>query len=477
MRQSFVGPIILIGVGLLFLANNLRPDLSPWRLLLDYWPYLLIIWGVVRLAEIAFLASRNQPLPKRGVSGGEWGLIIFISLVAGGMWFTLDTRDKIRSGRINMRGLQIFGETFEYPVSANLNTTKTPRIIVENRRGNVRLVGSDRESIQVSGHTSIMNLDRAGADRINDRIKLELTAQGDQVVIRTNHERGGTDNRVESDLEIQVPKGSTVECRGTYGDFDVSQIAGNLEVNSENAGVRGQDIGGNVRVDLRRSDVVRLTRVKGNVDVKGARADDLELVEVAGQVIVEGEFRGSLDFRKIDKGLRFTSDRTNLNVERLRGRVHISDGDMEVEDILGPMKLRSRSKDVRVSGFSSPMEIDLERGDIELSPGSSTLGTVIAKTSSGSVTMHLPENSRYDLDAVTRRGEVDNLFGSPLERREEDRGGSIRGRNGGPRIILETGRGSMTITKGGAMSSRVDTVPPEAPKAPLAPKPPTAVER
>ncbi|MBM3761129.1 MAG: DUF4097 domain-containing protein [Acidobacteria bacterium] len=481
MKNSFVGPVVLIGVGVLFLANNLRPDLSPWRLLADYWPYLLIIWGVIRLVEIAWLASRNQPLPKRGVSGGEWGLIIFVSLFASGMWLAYDAREKIRSGRVNLRGLQIFGESFEYPVSASVTAGKTPRIIVENRRGNVRLVGGDSDKVTVSGHNTVMGLDRTEADRINERMKLEVTVQGDQVVIRTNQERVNTDNRVDSDLEVQIPKGASVECRGTRGDFDVSHITGNYEVTSENAGVRGQDIGGNVRVDIRRSDIVRLLKVKGNVDVKASRGEDIELDEVTGQAIVAGQFTGSVDFRRVEKLLRFESEATNLSVEKLKGRARLSDGDLEVEDILGPMKLRSRSKDVRVSGFATPVEIDLNRGDIELSPGSSTLSTIIAKTSSGAVTMHLPENAKYDIEAKTRRGEVENLFGNALDRVEEDRGGVIRGKNGGPRIVLETERGTMTVTRGGTMSSRMDLkyppAAPSAPVAPAAPKPPTVVER
>lgn len=480
MKNSFVGPIVLIGVGVLFLANNLRPDLSPWRLIADYWPYLLIIWGVVRLLEITWMASRNQPLPRRGVSGGEWWLIIMISMISTGAWFAFDARDRIRSGRVNMRGLQIFGESFEYPVSASVSCGKTPRIIVENRRGNVRLVGGDADQVVVSGHKTVMGLDKNEADKISERMKLEVSVQGDQVVIRTNQERAGTDNRVDSDLEVQIPKGASVECRGTRGDFDVSRITGNFEVNSDNAGVRGQDIGGNVRVDLRRSDIVRLNRVKGNVDVKGSRAEDIELDEISGEVIVQGQFTGNIDFRRIDKGMKFVSDATNLTIDRLRGRAHLSDGDLEVEDILGPMKLRSRSKDVRVSGFATPVEIELDRGDIELSPGSSMLSAITAKTSSGAVVMHLPENAKYDLDAVTRRGEIENEFGSPLDRHEEDRGGWIRGKNGGPKVVLETGRGRMTVTRGGTMSSRMETgavAAPRAPRAPEAPKPPTVVER
>ena len=475
MRNSFVGPIVLIGLGAIFLANNLRVDISAWRLVADYWPYLLIVWGVIRLAEIAFLASRNQPLPRRGLGGGEWVVIVLVTLVASGINFGSDMRDRIRTGRVNVRGLQLFGETFEYPLNASLACSKTPRIIVENRRGNVRLIGSDTDKVNVTGHNTIFGIDKNEADRINQRMKLEVLLQGDQVIIRTNQESAGSDNKIESDLEVQIPTGATVECRGTRGDFDVSQIAGNFEVNSENAGVRGQDIGGNVRIDLRRSDIVRLVRVKGNVEVKGARADEIEVDQVAGQVIVDGQFTGSIDFRRIDKSLRFTSSATTLNIDRLRGRAHMSDGDLEVEDIQGPLKLRcTNSKDVRISGFSSPLDIDLHRGDIELSPSTSAPAAIVAKTESGSVTLHLPENAKFDIEARSRRGEIDNRYGAPLSTREEDHGGVIRGGNGGPRIALETYRGTMTITRGGAMQSKTELL---APKPPVPPKIPAPVER
>lgn len=477
MRNSFVGPIVLIALGALFLLNNLRVDISVWRLIADYWPYLLIVWGFIRLAEIAYLASRNQPLPRRGLGGGEWGVIVLVTLIASGASIGNDMRDRFRTGRANFRGIQFFGESFEYPVVAKASVPKAPRIVVENRHGNVRLIGMDTDTVNVSGHNTIFGLDRTEADRISSRMRLELSVQGDQVVIRTNQESAGSDNKVESDLEVQIPKGSTVECRGTRGDFDVSQIAGNFEVNSENAGVRGQDIGGNVRIDLRRSDIVRLVRVKGNVDVKGNRAGEIEVDQIGGQVTVDGQFAGSIDFQRVEKSLRFTSAATTLNIDRLGGRAHMSDGDLEVEGIQGPLKLRcTKSKDVRVSGFSSPIDIDLHRGDIELSPDNPNVATMTAKTESGAVTIHLPENAKFDLEARSRRGELDNRFGSPLNTHEENHGGVIRGGNGGPRIGLETYRGSMTVTKGGAATGRMEA--PKAPKAPVTPlAPPVPVER
>ena len=480
MRGSFVTPLILVGLGALLLWNNIRPDISIWSLIAEFWPYLLIVWGVIRLAEILFLAARNRPLPARGVSGGEWALIVIFSMVGSGFVFANDFRERIRSGRVNVRGIQIFGENFDYPVKASATVPAKPRIIVENRRGNIRLVGSNTTQLVVTGRNAIQALDRTAADQIAERIKLEINVTGDQVIVRTNLENGGPDNRAEADLDIQIPQGASVECRGTFGDFDVSQIQGAFTVNSDNAGVRGQDIGGDVRIEVRRSDIIRLTKVAGNVEVKGARAEDIELDQVAGLVSIDGQFTGDVDFRHLAKSLRFNSKQTDLNVDRLAGRLHMSGGDLEGEDIKGLLRLRSRSKDVRLTGFEGGLDIELDRGDIELQPSRTGSGIVSAKTSSGNLTLHLPESAKFDLDAYTRKGEIDNAYGSPLRQSESNHGGSIRGSVGsGPRLKLETNRGRLTVTKGGIFESHFDIppVPPLAPAAPKVPKPPSLVER
>ena len=73
-RGSIVGPIILILIGLLFLANNLRPDVPMLEFLGQYWPFLLIGWGLVRLVEILIWAVRGNLCPRRvfRAASGRW---------------------------------------------------------------------------------------------------------------------------------------------------------------------------------------------------------------------------------------------------------------------------------------------------------------------------------------------------------------------------------------------------------------------
>ena len=48
-RGSLFAPLLLIGLGALFLVRNVYPDLQILPYLAKYWPFLLILWGVLRL--------------------------------------------------------------------------------------------------------------------------------------------------------------------------------------------------------------------------------------------------------------------------------------------------------------------------------------------------------------------------------------------------------------------------------------------
>jgi hypothetical protein len=81
-RGSYGFGIVLIVVGLLFLASNLRPNLDPWPLLWKYWPLLLILLGVAKLWD--HMSNRNNP--QRGsssfISGGLIAVIV-VALIVG----------------------------------------------------------------------------------------------------------------------------------------------------------------------------------------------------------------------------------------------------------------------------------------------------------------------------------------------------------------------------------------------------------
>ncbi len=75
-RGGLVGPIILIGIGVIFLLNNLGvTSVNLWELVIRLWPILLIGWG------LDILIGRRSLALSLGVLG------VTLALVAGGVWW------------------------------------------------------------------------------------------------------------------------------------------------------------------------------------------------------------------------------------------------------------------------------------------------------------------------------------------------------------------------------------------------------
>jgi len=446
-RGSVIGPLLLILIGGLLLMNNLRPELSVLEGVIRYFPFLLIGWGFLRLCEILYWAYGGKPLPERGISGGEWGLIVLLTVLASGA-FVVRQRVGWPPDQIRVRGIEVFGETYDYQIDEQTFTAgKASRVVIENLRGNTRVVGADAAEVKVSGRKTVRTLQQSDADESDKITPLEIVNQGDAIVIRTNQDRVGSERRLTADLEITVPRGVSVEGRGRYGDFDFTDIGGDVEVSSDNAGVRIQNVQGNVRIDLRKSDIVRAINVRGNVDLKG-RGDDVEIQDVAGQVTVNGAYFGELQFRNLAKLLRFEGPQTNFRVERCPGQIRMARSHFEGENLIGPMQITGKSKDIQIAGFTGTLEISIERGDIELKPSQVPLGRMEIKTRAGNIVFGVPEKASFDLRAESEKGDVENEFGPPFQADSSGRGGSLRGSTGdGPSVVLTTGRGSVTIRK------------------------------
>ncbi len=487
-RSSLIGPLLLMAIGALFLARNLYPQLPILDYLARYWPFALIAWGFLRLAEILFWAATEKPLPRHGISGGEWALVIFLVIFGSSLYAFRSSDSWWRHGPISVGGIDMFGESFEYPLSADKQAGKTPKLVIESFRGNARITGTDGEAVKITGRKTIRSLQQRDADKANQDTPLELVEQGGQLIVRTNQDKVVGSQRISEDLEITVPKGASIEAHGRYGDFDITDVDGPAEVVSDNAGVRMQNMGGDVRVDLRRSDLIRAINVKGSVDLKG-RGNDIELQNIDGQVTVTGSYSGVLQLRNLSKPLRFEGVQTKFNVEKIPGQVRLALGDFTASNLVGPILLTGRSKDVQISDFTQALEISVDRGDIEIRPGKTPLSKMEVRTGSGDVELALPPKAQFDLKAASNRGDVTNDYGAPLKGEPDGHGATLQGSVGaGPMLSITTDRGTVTVRKAAADEQAVTfpdvpsagenpPAPPKPPKPPKAPKPAKPVEQ
>lgn len=446
---SLVGPVLLIGLGSLLLLHTFRPQLGLLEVFGRYWPFLLIGWGVVRLLEIIYWRARRLPLPTYGISGGEWTAVVLICLIGSGLNAAHRYRPWERLGIVAAKRLEIFGRSYEYPIAEQRCPAPRPmHVLVENLRGNMRIIGADTQEIRVSGRKTVRAVDDNEAAEADRRTPLELTQQAERLVLRTNLDRVAADLRVSAHIELTVPRGTAVQVRGRDGDLEATAL-GSLEFTNESGSVRARNISGHVRFNLGRTALVRLVEAVGPADIAVRRGRDLEIEAVKGAVTLEGYYSGDVRLASVLGPVRFQNAQTTLRLERLPGLIQMDLGDLTGLRLEGPVHFSSsRAYDIQLDEFTQGAEISVESGDIRLRPAASALGAVRASTRSGDIELALPEEAAFQLRARTARGAVFNHFGPPLrEASEGERGALLTGGTTGHLMHLETMRGSITVRK------------------------------
>ena len=444
--RSITGPLILVIIGVLFLLNNLGHDIPFWRYLADYWPFLLIGLGVIRLAEVLFYVSKGSTLPPRANAGGGffWIVVVCVCLAIWG------GQNGIHIGRLNAPGsVSILGSVFDYGVDVNAPgayTDGVTRIVLDNIDGDLTVHGGDGLDVKVTGHKTVRAFSRSDADRADKETAVHLVHEGDSLVLRADQPAHSGMLSISTDLDIVVPKGLNVEARGR-GDLNIEDVAGTVSVTDSRGDVRINNIGKDVRVESARGGLVRAAGVKGTVDLQG-RGGDVQLEDVSGQVTVNGEFSGTLEFRALAKPVHFESAHSDFRAEQVPGSVTIDLGDMKLDNVVGPVKFRTQSRDIEANDVSNSLELNVDRGDIQVSASKAPLPKMDIHTRNGDVALTLPDNAGFDLDSKTGAGEAENDFGSPLENHSDGHSATIKGKVGnGPQLVVVTDRGTLSIKK------------------------------
>lgn len=442
--RSITGPLILVIIGVVFLLNNLGHDIHFWTYVTEYWPFLLIGIGVIRLAEVLFHVSQGSTLPPRSGPGGPFVWIVLL-LVCIAIW---GGENGIHIGRLNAPGsMSILGSVFDYSVSANSNTDGVTRLVLDNIDGDLTVHGqAEGGDVKATGHKTVRAFSHNEADRADRESGIHLTRQGDSLVLRADTPAHSGMLSISTDLDVVVPRGLNLEVRGR-GDLNIEDMAGTVNVTDSRGDVRLNNIGKDVRVEASRGGLVRAAGVKGTVDLQG-RGGDVQLEDIAGQVTVNGEFSGTLEFQKLAKPLHFESSHSDFRAEQVPGSITMDLGSMKLDNVVGPVKFRTGTRDIDARDVSNSLELNVDRGDIQVSASKLPLPRMDLHSHNGDITLTLPDNATFDLDGKTGAGEAENDFGGPLENHSDGRSAYIKGRVGnGPQLVVVTDRGTLAIKK------------------------------
>jgi len=443
-QRSLAGPLILIAIGGVFLLNNLRPEFSVWEAIGQWWPFLLIGFGSIQLAEVLFYFNRGQVIARRGLSTGQAALLVLICVA---VYAGTNRRRGIHINNFDGSGVEIFGEQYDYPINAQGDATGVTMLVLDNLRGNVTVNGSDSTNYSAEGHKSVKGFNKAEADQTDGKTQVRFVRDGTQLIVRTDERSAIDTRRLSTDMEIHVPRGVSVEARGRSGDLTLNSLGGMLDVQSDRGDIRLSDIGGNARVVVAHSGLVRAADLKSNLNVEG-HGGDVQLENIAGQVTVTGSYSGTLEFKNLAQPLHFQSDRTELRIAQVAGTFTMDLGDIRASHLVGPVKMKTRSRDVHVEDFTDTMDLEIERGDIDLTPGKLPLARIDVRSKNGNVDLTLPERAEFDLHANTGQGDVHNDYGTAVRAENEGRSGTLRSVVGrGSAINISTARGTISVKK------------------------------
>jgi DUF4097 and DUF4098 domain-containing protein YvlB len=469
-QRSVAGPVVLILLGVVLLLTTMRV-LHPQPLLHwfgTYWPALIILWGVIKLIE--YQQAQREGTRPQGIGGG--GVVLLIFLIVFGLSATQASRfnwDEIRD-HMNMgdEDMTLFGHNYSYDDQLQQDFPVGSSLRINNDRGAVNVTVSDDNQIHVAAHKRINADNQQEADKFNPATKPQITASANAVTLNANTQGSG-DRTVTTDLDVSVPRKAAVVISTRRGDVSVLGRDGDVEISSQHGDVAASDVNGKVSVNLSGGSA-RISDISGDVSVQG-RADDISVADIKGAAQLNGEF-DSLKLGKIAGAVGFKSARTDMEFSRLNGDLDMDSGDLRASDLIGPFRLTTRSKDVRLNGVDGNVRLENENGAVEIHM--SKLGSIQLSNRNSDVQIYIPDKASFQLDARSRGGEIESDFNAlKIENGNDQATATGTVGEGGPHLVINNEHGGIELRKGSVVAEA--PVPPKPPRPP-APKVPVPTE-
>lgn len=460
--RSMAGPFVLIVVGTVFLLSTMH--VLSWgrlaHLFANYWPVLLILWGVIKVFE--HMQAQRQGLRPSGIGAG--GVMLVVMIVVFGLIAT-------QLDRVNWSGLRddfnfddsdfnhLFnGNTYNYDDHLEQDFPAGASLKVIDTRGAISVHPSDDNKIVVVVRKRIGSENQTDADKYNTETKPTITTIGGLVTIDAKADAAG-DHPVETDFDISVPRKAAVTINSHRGDVNVSGRDANVDISAQRSDTSVQDVTGSVKIAQERG-TVRVQQVNGDVQV-GKRLNEVSVSDVKGSVQLEGEFQESVKLERIAKTITFKSSRTDMEFSRLDGSLDLDSDELRADQVTGPLHLTTRSKNIRLEGVSGDVRLQDDNGAVELAMR--TVGNVQIDNRNGTVQLSLPDKAGFRLDAHVRDGEIQSDFPElkvSNEEREARASGSVG--NGLSHIVINNQHEGVEIRKASTLATpAVAPVPPQ----------------
>ena len=245
-------------------------------------------------------------------------------------------RQRAQQQREATRNWPVVTEAFTQTLRLGRNGT----FDLQNAAGNIVVRGGGGDEVRIDAVKSVRHRVESTARAALPELRINVIERGGNVEVRTEQPRRG--NAVSSvEYTVAVPRGASVVLQTVSGDVRVTDIGGELRVQSASGSITAASV--------RR--VRELRSVSGTIDVSDGESDELTAHTLGGDVLVRNLKGRVLDLQTV------TGDVRLIGVEVDRARLESMAGDLDYAGRLarsGRYDFQTHSGDIRVSPSGNP---------------------------------------------------------------------------------------------------------------------------
>lgn len=434
MRQWRVGTftigIILVVLGVMMLAAQINgfPALDQ---ILKWWPAALIMLGI---EVLVYIALSKQEEPRLKFDGLSIFMIIVVMLFSAGAFTFSSIASRIKVNPPFLSGSSIFSHESLFEKSYTVDTKGRDKLVVDNHNGNVEVVKSDIDNIDIKASIKIQhNQDEETVAQIADSI-VAISETG-IIKIRTDLGKLKQNNEysIQVNYVIKVPEKMSAEIENKFGNVLVDGIGLSAAVKASNGNTDLRNIGGDIKVDSSFGDVrAENVRGKAEADLKNGA---LILKNIDGSLIAGNTF-GIIEVDNVKGDATLSASNGDINAKGIGGKLKVNgkfgkmylvgisgnsdieggNGDIYLEEAGGDVRIRNSFGKIDVVNASKGIDLKGGNGDITINASKLIEKDVSISNKFGDVVIKIPENQNGFFDLKTSFGSVNSEFGLEVKK-------------------------------------------------------------
>lgn len=304
-------------------------------------------------------------------------------------------------------------DTHEEKFAKSVSLAKDGSVVVRNVSGDITIKTWNKAEVNIDALKVSKASSMEKAKENADKVKIEVTEEGTTLRIEVDYpERGFRDASVSVHFNLMIPDKASADAKSVSGDIRASNIGGEAKIES----------------------------------VSG----DLTLESIAG-FLKAHSVSGDVEATKASKGADCSTVSGDVEIRDVVGDVFLNSvsGEISAEQIKGGVDAESVSGDITLGGVTEGRQVKAKAlsGTVKYMGEIYRDGRYHFNSHSGRITLSIPADAAFDLEARTFSGTIDSDFEIKIVGKisRKKLSGSVNG--GGAEVVCKTFSGDIDLEK------------------------------